>query len=138
MLVLSDPSAPAVAVPSGSETKFQHVPVQLTRLPTTVDHDRSTRSFGVNPAAVTSTFVRIWPDVELSCAVALDELSSVAAASVVRWSIVGATVAGHSLRVAGTPASFVIVNFIRWLSVHGTGDCFMFRYGTVWLDPAYS
>ena len=48
-------SAVAVAVPSGTETKLQHVPVQLTRFPTTVDHSSSTGAFGTSPDAVRST-----------------------------------------------------------------------------------
>ena len=59
-LLVSEPSAVAVALPSGTETNDQQVPVQLTRLPTTVDHSMSTGAFGVRPLAVTATF-------ELTC-----------------------------------------------------------------------
>ena len=63
----SEPSAPAVPPPSGTSTKLQHVPVQLTRLPTTVDQDSVTGAFGVPPVAVSWTRERIAPLVELSC-----------------------------------------------------------------------
>ena len=63
----SEPSAPAVPPPSGTSTKLQHVPVQLTRLPTTVDQDSVTGAFGVSPVAVSWTRERIAPLVELSC-----------------------------------------------------------------------
>src|SRR3954470_6481624 len=45
----SDPSAAELGLPSGIETKLQHVPEQLTRLPTTVDHTRSTSALGFSP-----------------------------------------------------------------------------------------
>ena len=46
ILLVREPSAAVVGVPSGTETNAQHVPVQLTRLPTTVAHSRSTGVFG--------------------------------------------------------------------------------------------
>ena len=55
-LFVSVPSGAAVAVPSGTETNVQQVPVQLTRLPTTVDQTRLTAALGVRPEAVTATF----------------------------------------------------------------------------------
>ena len=114
-------------------TKFQHVPVQLTRFPTTLVHCSAAGTFGVRPAAVTFTLERIGPVVESSWAVA-DPVTLVER-TVVRSLIVGCTAAGHSRVGLGAPASFVTVNFIRWASVHGTGDCSMLRYGTVWLEP---
>src|SRR6478609_3364508 len=55
----SVPSAAAVALASGTETKLQQVPVQLTRLPTTVDHTRLTGWFAARPLADTPTLDRI-------------------------------------------------------------------------------
>ena len=123
----SVPSAAAVALPRGTGTKLQHVPVQLTRLPTTVDQMRSTGAFGVSPVAVTFVFARIWPLDEASSAVASLSGARLAAESVVLASIVGLTLAGHSVLGARFALPFVSVNFSRWLSVHGTGDCSMFR-----------
>src|SRR6188508_3755037 len=97
------PLADAVVFPSGMETKLQHVPVQLTRLPTTVDHWSSTGAFGVSPEAVTPTFVITAPLVELRVAVALVAAPRPAASSVVREATVGATFAGQSILAAGRP-----------------------------------
>src|SRR5579859_5141221 len=110
MLRDSVPSAAAVAVPSGIETKLQHVPVQLTRLPTTVDHSRSTGTFGVNPVAAMPTLVLIGPDCEARLAVAPETFAVPASCSVVFASSVGATFAGQSIRAFGLPASLVTVN----------------------------
>src|SRR5262249_31144189 len=85
----SVPSGAAVAWRSGTETNVQHVPVQLTRLPTTVDQTRLTGALGVSPEAVTSTFDRTAPAVELSLAVAVVEAASPVAIIVVRASSVG-------------------------------------------------
>ena len=71
MRLVSVPAPATVAFPSGTETKLQHVPLQLTRFPTTVDQTRSTLAPGVRPAAETLTFESTWPDVELSRAVAV-------------------------------------------------------------------
>src|SRR6516165_7993370 len=70
-VLVSAPSADAVPAPSGTETKLQHVPVQLTRLPTTVDHTRLTGALGVSPVAETSTFESTGPEVDDTFAVAL-------------------------------------------------------------------
>ena len=71
IFVFSVPSAAAVAVPSGMAENAQQVPLQLTRLPTTVAHCRVTGALGVSPLPETSTFVRIWPLVTLNDAVAV-------------------------------------------------------------------
>src|SRR6185436_19429628 len=55
--VLTEPSAAAVVVPSGTETVCQHVPVQFTRLPTTVAQSSDTGLPGWSPVAETPTFV---------------------------------------------------------------------------------
>ena len=112
--VCNEPSAAAVPPPSGTSTKLQHVPVQLTRLPTTVDQDSVTGAFGIKPLAVSWTRERIAPLVELNCT-REPAVSAVRFASdkVVRASIVGLTTVGHSTRTGGTPASFVTVNLRR-------------------------
>src|SRR6266496_3412802 len=109
----SPPPAVVVGVPSGTETNVQHVPVQLTRLPTTVDHSRSTGVFGTRPCAASATRVFTVPEDDASCAV-------------VFASSVGATLAGQSIRAFGRPLSFVTVNDITVPSPHGIGDCWMF------------
>ncbi len=96
MVLWSDPSADAVALPSGTETKDQQVPEQLTRLPTTVDHSTSTGAPAVRPEAETSTFVFTVPAVDDRCAVAEPVAASPVAAIVVRASTVGATLTGQS------------------------------------------
>ncbi len=120
------PSAPAVPVPSGTETKLQQVPLQLTRLPTTVDHTRLTGRLGVSPAAETSTFERTGPEVEDRLADALPTLPPTAA-SVVLASRVGVTATGQSMRCFGRPASFVTLNVNRCPFAHGIGDWGMLR-----------
>src|SRR5262249_40564088 len=128
IFVESVPDAEAVAVPSGTETNDQHVPVQLTRLPTTVDHSSVTGAFGVSPPADRSTLVVTAPDCELRLAVAADDVSRPASCNVVFASSVGATWSGQSIRAFGRPASFVTVNDITLPVPHGIGDCWMFRY----------
>ena len=64
--VLTEPSAAAVAVPSGTETICQQVPVQFTRLPTTVAQSSETGLPGSSPVAVTPTFALTALAVELS------------------------------------------------------------------------
>src|SRR5262249_12133073 len=123
----SVPSGAAVAVPSGTETNVQHVPVQLTRLPTTVDQTRLTGALGVSPEAVAPTCEGRAPAVEVSLAVAVVEGAGPVAIIVVRASGVGVTLAGQSIRVGGAPASFVTVNVKRPPTAHGMGDCGMFR-----------
>src|SRR6266568_6639623 len=108
-LLVNEPSAAAVPLPSGTETKLQHVPVQLTRLPTTVDQTRSTGAPGVRPAAETSTLERMGPAVELRRALA-EPAPRFAADSVVLASSVGATLAGQSSRCRGRPASLLTLN----------------------------
>src|SRR6266545_312442 len=124
----SVPSAPAVAVPSGTETKLQQVPVQLTRLPTTVDHWRSTDAPGVRPLALRSTFDSTIPAEELRRAVASPPAARPVAWSVVFASSVGATFTGQSRRGAGRPGSFVTLNLNSSPVPQGIGDCSMFRY----------
>ena len=58
-------------MPSGVETKTQHVLLQLTRLPTTVDQTKLTGAFEVNPDAVRATLVLTGPLVLVSDAVTL-------------------------------------------------------------------
>src|SRR5690348_17050392 len=128
MLLDSVPVADAVDVPSGTETNDQHVPVQLTRLPTTVDHSRSTGAFARRPVAETPTFVFTAPACDESVAAAVEARSRPASWSVVFASSVGATFAGQSMRAFGRPASFVTVNDITLPLPHGIGDCWMFRY----------
>src|SRR6266498_2789773 len=94
-VLFSEPSAAAVPLASGTETKLQQVPLQLTRLPTTVDHTRLTGRLGVSPAAETSTFERTGPEVEDRLADALPTLPPTAA-SVVLASRVGVTATGQS------------------------------------------
>ena len=89
----SEPSAPEVVLPSGTDTNDQQVPVQLTRLPTTVDHSRSTGAFGVRPFAVKSTFVLTVPDDEASEALA----AAAAREAAVSWSVVFASSVGATL-----------------------------------------
>src|SRR5262249_54521143 len=108
-VVFSVPSAPAVAVPSGTDTNVQHVPAQLTRLPTTVDHSRSTGWPAVRPVAVRSAFVSTGPLVVLRLATAVPAVSLLTS-SVVLASTVGATFAGQSIAGAGRPLSFVTLN----------------------------
>src|SRR6266496_1066086 len=124
----SPPPAVVVGVPSGTETNVQHVPVQLTRLPTTVDHSRSTGVFGTRPCAASATRVFTVPEDDASCAVAFVDDDVLASCSVVFASSVGATLAGQSIRAFGRPLSFVTVNDITVPSPHGIGDCWMFRY----------
>src|SRR5512132_1189966 len=119
-LAVSVPSAAAVAFPSGIETKLQQVPLQFTRLPTTVDQTRSTAAPGFRPDAVTPTFESTGPDVELSLAAAV----VVPAASplpdrVVRASSVGAAATGQSIRWRGRPPSLVTLNVNRLPTAHG-------------------
>src|SRR6266536_3364460 len=118
-----EPSAAAVAFPRGIDWNVQHVPVQLTRLPTTVDHSRSTGAPGVRPEAVTPTFDSTWPLEELSLADAAPAFESSAEASVVLASTVGETDNGQSIRARGGPASFGTVNVKRPPVAHGIGDC---------------
>src|SRR5512132_282592 len=92
------PSARAVALPSGTDTKVQQVPLQFTRLPTTVDQTRATRALGVKPVAETSTFERTGPEVELSRAEAVVSAASPVADSVVGALSVGSTATGQSIR----------------------------------------
>src|SRR5512141_25865 len=107
--------------------KAQQVPVQLTRLPTTVAHCRATGAFGVSPAAETSTFVRIWPLVTLSEAVAaVAPAIDFTALRVVVGDMVGVTFIGQSMRAAGRPASLVTVKMNFLLPAQGFGDCGMF------------
>ena len=110
------------------ETKLQHVPVQLTRLPTTVDHSRSTGAFGVRPLAETVTFDSTAPLVESSFATAVPEASRPVAERVVFASSVGTTFAGQSTCGFGRPLSFVTVKANLKPVPHGIGDCWMFRY----------
>src|SRR5579859_2715415 len=63
IFVLSAPPE-GVAWPSGIETMVQHVPLQFTRLPTTVDHTRFTGASDFNPEAVSPTFVFTAPEVD--------------------------------------------------------------------------
>src|SRR5690349_10787925 len=108
MVVLSEPSAAAVAVPSGTFSVVQHVPVQLTRFPTTDAHWRSTGAFGVRPFAVRPTFVRMSPAVVLSEPVAaVTPFGTAFGSIVVKDHIVGATLSGQSTAGFGRPASFV-------------------------------
>src|SRR5262245_8410854 len=127
MRLVSVPAALAVALPNGIETKLQHVPLQLTRLPTTVDHTSCTGAPGARPDAVTSTFDRTGPEVELSCAVAVVPAASPVADSVVRALSVGSTATGQSIRWRGRPASLVTLNVNRLPTAHGIGDCGMLR-----------
>ena len=122
------PLAEAVVLPSGIETKLQHVPVQLTRLPTTVAHWRSTARSASDRAAVTPTFVITAPEVDVRLAVELVAVPSPAASSVVRVASVGATFAGQSIRAAGRPLSFVTMKLNVKPVPHGIGDCSMLRY----------
>src|SRR3954452_1832435 len=87
------PAASAVGVPSGTDTNVQQVPVQLTRLPTTVDHSRSTGAFAVRPDALIETAELTAPDVDESDAVALVVVDN--SCSVVFASNVGSTFAGQ-------------------------------------------
>src|SRR3954454_12285323 len=98
------PPGPAVGLPSGTDTNVQQVPVQLTRLPTTVDHSRSTGAFGVRPEAMMFTRVFTAPFVDESCAF---EPLWESSCSVVFASSVGATCDGQSTRAFGRPLSFV-------------------------------
>ena len=113
MLPASGPLDVVVDVPSGTETKAQHVPVQLTRLPTTVAHSRSTGVFGIRPLAVMATCELTAPEVDASCAVAPEPVEADASCSVVFASSVGATLAGQSMRAFGRPLSFVTLNESR-------------------------
>ena len=110
-------------MPSGTETKLQHVPLQFTRLPTTVDHTRLTGALGARPFAETSTFDMTGPADEDSVAVALPLAPPLTAASVVFASSVGVTATGQSSRGFGRPASFVTVNVKLFPVAHGIGDC---------------
>src|SRR6266498_6124684 len=94
-VLFSEPSAAAVPLASGTETKLQQVPLQLTRLPTTVDHTTPTGAPAVSPVAETSTFESTGPDVELREAEPFADARP-AADSVVRASTVGATETGQS------------------------------------------
>src|SRR5581483_11380240 len=123
-----EPSAFAVVLPSGTETKLQHVPVQLTRLPTTVAHSMSTGTFGVRPPAVRLTFELTMPVEDERFAVAAPVVPAEARLSVVFASSVGATFAGQSTRAFGRPRSFVTLNEKVAPVPHGIGDCWMFRY----------
>src|SRR3954453_21178882 len=122
----TEPPASAFGVPSGTETNVQHVPVQLTRLPTTVDHSRSTGALGVSPDAGSDTAELTAPEVDESCALALVSVES--SCSVVFASSVAATFAGQSMRAFGRPASLVTVKCMTFPVPHGIGDCWMFRY----------
>ncbi len=102
--------------------------MQLTRLPTTVDHSRSTGAFGARPLAVTATFELTAPVDEESCAVAAVEAASPVSCSVVFASSVGATFAGQSSCAFGRPLSFVTRNANFSPVPHGIGDCWMLRY----------
>lgn len=102
--MLSEPSAAAVELPSGMFSVVQHVPVQLTRFPTTDAHCRSTGAPGVSPAAVTPTLVRMSPLVTLSEPFAPEAAFG---SIVVNADIVGATFSGQSIAGFGQPASFV-------------------------------
>src|SRR5215208_6025639 len=90
-LLFSVPSAPAVPAPRGTETKLQQVPLQLTRLPTTVDQTRLTGVLGVSPLAETSTFDITGPEPEDNVADALPAALPLTAAIVVFASSVGVT-----------------------------------------------
>ncbi len=126
-LLVSVPSEAAVPVPSGTETKLQQVPVQLTRLPTTVDQTRVTGWLGASPFAETSTFDRIGPVLEFTVADAWPAVRP-RVARVVFASRVGATEAGQSICCFGSPASFVTVNVNVFPVAHGIGACGMLRY----------
>src|SRR5579883_619725 len=134
IVAFSVPSAPALALPSGSVTNAQQVLVQFTRLPTTEAHSRSTGAFGVRPVADSPTFESTVPEVESSEAFAEVAAARLADASVVVALIVGCTFTGQSTCVFGGPLSFVTVKAKSLWICQGTGDCSMFRYATVWLE----
>jgi len=124
----SEPSAFAVVLPSGTEMKLQHVPVQLTRLPTTVAHSRSTGAFGVSPPAVSVVFEFTIPVVEERLDVAELLAPAEASWSVVFASSVGATFSGQSILALGRPLSAVTLKANVLPVPHGIGDCWMLRY----------
>src|SRR6187455_3149266 len=102
MSALAVPSAPATPLPTTSLTKFQHWPVQLTRLPTTLAHCTTYGWPALRPPALSVVFERIGP-------------------------LVAVTAFGCSTDGFGAPLSAVMRNARRWPSVHGTGDCCMLR-----------
>ena len=81
----------------------------------------------MSPVAERFVFERIVPLSESIVTFAVESLATSASMTVVRALIVGFTETACSTYVFGGPASLVTVNFARMLSVHGTGDCSMFR-----------
>ena len=118
----TEPVALAVVEPTGTCDNAQHVPVQLTRFPTTVENATSTGAFGVRPPAVSETFVSTVPLVALRVAVAPDAELRPAVVSVVVGPTVGVTLFGQSTYAFGGPASFVTVNDMLNIGCHGCGD----------------
>jgi len=99
-----------VAVPIASDTKAQHVLVQLTRLPTTVDQTNWTGADDERPEAVRPTAVFTRPLLSASVAFTLLLAARPLARSVVRALRVGATSTGQSMEDGGGPLSPVTVN----------------------------
>src|SRR4029453_2467683 len=102
--VCHEPSAAALPFPIGTEAIVQHVPVQLTRLPTTVPSASSTGWLGARPATETATLRPTAPDVDSSLTLAPLVASRPVADMVVRVSTVGFTFHGQSVRGGGGTA----------------------------------